>query len=103
MLCRVLVFATFALALTLFLGSATAVAGEKTHEGKVVSVKGDKLTMETKGKEHTHDVLATAKISCDGKECKLGDLKAGVLIRVTTDDTNRAIRIVASTKGKLPD
>src|SRR2546423_10926050 len=99
MLYRVLGFACAALALAVLVNGAT-IAGEKdTHEGKVVSVKGDKLTMEGKtGKEHSHEVAATAKITCDGKECKLVDLKAGTRILVTVDDNNRATRIQAFLK-----
>jgi hypothetical protein len=94
----------FALAMALFVGGAAVTAGEKTktHDGKVVSVKGQKLTMETKGKEHTHDVPLNAKITCDGKDCTLADLKTGLQVRVTTDDTNRAIRIQAFLKEAPP-
>jgi hypothetical protein len=102
MLYRVLGFACAMLALALLV-NGTAIAGEKnTHDGTVVSVKGDKLTMESKGKEHTHDVALNAKIQCDGKECKLTDLKSGTRIRVTTDDTNRATRIEAFLKTNPP-
>jgi hypothetical protein len=98
MLHRVLGFLGVALAVAVLLNGVTvATAGDKnTHEGKVVSVKGDKLTMEAKnGKEHTHDVALNAKITCDGKECKLVDLKTGTRILVTVDDTNHATRIQA--------
>lgn len=74
-------------ALALF--STTAVAAEEqgdSHEGKVVMAGGGKLTMTDKdGKnEHTHEVAADAKISLDGKECKLEDLQKGTAIKVTT-------------------
>jgi len=105
MLYRVLGFACATLVLTLLVsGSAVVNAGDKdkseknTHEGKVVSVKEGKLTMEAKGKEHSHDVAKNAKVTCDGKECKLTDLKSGVRIRVTVDDENRATRIEAFVK-----
>jgi len=79
-------------------------AAEKTHEGKVVKAADGKLTMTDKKGEnkHTHDVAANAKISCDGKACKLEDLKEGVLVRVTTDDdnNNRATKIEARTDKK---
>jgi hypothetical protein len=100
---RVFAFALVALAMTAFLSSAVALAGDKdTHDGKVVSIKGGKLTMETKGKEHSHEVTANAKITCDGKECKLSDLKAGTLIRVTVDANERATRIQAFLKETPP-
>ena len=39
------------------------------------------MTIEGKdAKEHTCDVAKDAKITCDGKECKLGDLKKGVKV-----------------------
>jgi hypothetical protein len=101
MLYRVLGFACAALALAVLVNGATVVtAGEKNaHEGKVVSVKGNQLTMEAKnGKEHSHEVTTNAKITCDGKECKLIDLKAGTRVRVTVDDANRATRIEAFLK-----
>ena len=108
MLNRVLPLACAFLALALLV-SGPAVGGEKdgdkdkTHEGKVVSVKGNKLTMETKGKEHSHEVAATAKITCDGKPCKLTDLKPGFMIRVTTENGDRVTRIEAKTKGAKDD
>jgi hypothetical protein len=82
-----------------------AVADDKdTHTGKVVSVTGNKLLMVDKdGKnEHMHMVSDTAKITCDGKDCKLADLKAGMPIRVTTKkegDKTMATKIEAQTQG----
>lgn len=73
-------------ALALF--STTAIAAEEgeSHEGKVVSAGGGKLTMTDKdGKnEHTHEVAADAKISLDGKESKLEDLQKGTSVKVST-------------------
>jgi len=117
MLYRVLAAAIAAVALGLLVSGSAVTAGDKnaakdkatdkaqageknTHEGTVVSAKEHKLVMKSKeGKEHTHDVAAAAKISCDGKECKLEDLKSGTRIRVTTNDTNQATRIEATTKS----
>ena len=63
----------------------------KTHDGLVVSVSEGKLVMTgNDGKnEHTHAVVATTKITLDGKSAKLADLKKGDSIKVTTagDDT----------------
>jgi len=57
-----------------------------THDGKVVKVDGEKLTMTDKaGKEHTHAVSKIAKVTIDGKDAKLADLKAGQDITVTVD------------------
>jgi hypothetical protein len=68
----------------------------KSHSGKVVSVAGDKLTSTcAKGQEHHHTVAKDAKVTCDGKACKLSDLKAGTAIRMTTckDDENKLTAI----------
>jgi hypothetical protein len=77
-------------------------ADENRHEGKLVKVDGNKLTMSDKeGKnEHTHTIAADAKITCDGKECKLQDLKPGVSLAVTTkkDDKTTAVLVEAKTK-----
>jgi hypothetical protein len=105
MLVRVIGIAFVALALSMLVSGSAATAGDKnTHEGKVVSVKGEKLTMEGKnGKEHTHQVADTAKITCDGKACKLTDLKTGLRIFVTIDNNDRATRIQAFLKENPPD
>jgi hypothetical protein len=103
---RVLGIAFVALALALFVNGSAVTAGDKNkniHDGKVVSIKGEKLTMEGKnGKEHTHEVVENAKITCDGKACKLTDLKAGLRILVTIDDTDRATRVQAFLKDTPP-
>ena len=87
----------------LFVFSLPLVAEDKdsAHEGKVVSAGDGKLTMtDADGKEHSHTVSAKAKISCDGKKCKLEDLKKGTKIKVTTKkgDNKVAVRIDGTTK-----
>jgi hypothetical protein len=84
-----------------------ALADEKAkdltmHEGKVVSVAAGKLVMSVDGKEHTHTVAADAKVTCDGKNCKLNDLKPGQRVRVWTakDDAKAALKIAAIDKDK---
>jgi hypothetical protein len=92
-----LVLAAFALA---FWVGAPALAEEKgnTHEGTVVKAGDGKLTMTDKeGKEHSHTVGLSAKISCDGKDCKLEDLKKGTKITVTTKD-KEVTKIEGTTK-----
>jgi Cu/Ag efflux protein CusF len=57
-----------------------------THEGKVVKAEKGKLVMTDKdNKEHTHAIGADVKITVDGKEAKLEDLKAGAKIKVTAE------------------
>jgi len=73
----------------------------KSMEGKVVNVAGDQLTMtNAEGKEHSHALAANVKITCDGRDCMAADLKAGMRIRVTTDDAapHAASRIEALDK-----
>jgi hypothetical protein len=85
---RVLALLLVAFALVLVTG-VVAVADEKvgTHEGTVVRAGDGKLVMTDKaGKnEHTHMVPADAKISCDGKDCKLDDIKKGYTVKVTVE------------------
>jgi len=86
---RVLPLSLVALALALFIraGALADNPADKadTHEGKVVSVAESKLVMTGKdGKEHSHAVTASAAVTCDGKACKLEDLKADQKIRVST-------------------
>ena len=105
MVYRALPFFVIVMALALFLGR-TGLADETkraekgdTHEGTVVSVTGDKLIMKSKAKageeaiEHTHKLADNAKVTCDGKECKLEDLKQGQKIRVTTKKGDKEIAI----------
>lgn len=94
-------FALAAVAFVVFASPALA-DDEKpgTHEGKVVKVEKDKLTMTGKdGKEHSHTIPADAKISCDGKECKLEELKAGTGIKVTTEKKGDKV-VVTKIEGK---
>ena len=67
-----------------------------THDGKVVSVAGDKLTTTcSEGNEHCHTVAKDAKVTCDGQASKAADLKAGTDVRVTChkDDKNVATAV----------
>jgi len=97
---RTLALALALLALLCFV-TAPAVAREKgdTHEGTFV--KGDAKSFTMKGKddkEHSHDLAADAKVTVDGKEGKITDLKAGTKIKVTLGTDKKATRIEASTK-----
>jgi hypothetical protein len=92
-----------AVTLVLFAGSAALADDENKdnakgnmHEGTVISVTDTKLTMKAKGEdagEHTHTLAADAKVICDGKECKLEELKPGMKVRVTTKKGDRAVAI----------
>jgi hypothetical protein len=95
-----------ALAVALFVGAAAAndKPADNTHTGLFVSVADGKLTMTDKdGKnQHSHTVAPDAKITCDGKDCKLEDLKKGFAITVTTKegDATVAVRIDATSAPK---
>ncbi len=67
-----------------------------SHDGKFVSVSGDKLVSNCNdGNQHHHTLAKDAKVTCDGKVSKLADLKAGTPIRLTTcqDDRNMVTAI----------
>ena len=72
----------------------------KDHEGIVVKAGEGKLTMTAKGeeKEHTMNVAKDAKISLDGKEAKLANLKKGYHVTVTTHGDHGVIKVVAHSK-----
>lgn len=98
---RILVVPFVALAfLTLVARPSEAGDKNKLHEGTVVKTAEGKLTMTMKGstKQHSHDVAKNAKITIDGKQAKLDDLREGMVITVTTNAQNVAIAIDASTK-----
>jgi hypothetical protein len=89
-------------ALAAFVVMPALAAADDTHTGKVVSAGDKKLVMTDNAtqKEMTHLVAADAKITCDGKACKLEDLKKGITVKVTTkkDDPTMAVAIEGSTK-----
>jgi hypothetical protein len=75
---------------------------EKSTEGTVVSVSGDKLTMTSMdGKEQDHALATNVKVTCDGQTCKAADLKAGMRIRVSigNEAPHAATRIEALDKN----
>lgn len=96
MLTRILLTLALVLAVALVLTPSLVVAADA--EGTVVKIADGKLTIEDKDKkEHTCEVAKDAKITCNGKECKLDDLKKGVKVKVTVTD-KKATKIEASTK-----
>ncbi len=96
-------FSMSALALAMFVGTASAAdkpakRDAHSHTGTVVSAGQGKLVMTGKnGKEHAHDVAATAKVMVDGKPAKLEDLKKGTMVSVTIDKDKKVTEI---TSGK---
>jgi hypothetical protein len=106
MVYRVLPLVLVVVALTLFVGLPVPAQqqGQQTHEGTVVSVTGNKLIMRMKDQkeEHTHTLAPSARITCDGRECKLTDLRPGLKIRVTTKpgDKTTAVKVEALDKNR---
>jgi type 1 fimbria pilin len=90
------------LAVICLVSAPALAADEKTVEGTVVKAGGGKLMITgTDKKPHACNVADDAKITCDGKECKLADLKKGVKVKVTVEGKGKkakATKIEASTK-----
>lgn len=75
----------------------------ESHDGKVVSVSGDKLTTTcSKGDQHCHTVAKDAKVTCDGHASKTADLKAGTTVRVTTHKDNKAVATAVDSGKHIP-
>ena len=68
---------------------------DNTHEGKFVMAEGNtKFVMADKtGNRHEHMLAQNARVMCDGKECKLSDLKKGQTIRVTTKEGDKKVAV----------
>ena len=97
---RTLSLSVAALALLLFAANPTR-AADSVHEGHIVKVAANKLTMAGKDKkEHTHDVAKEAVITLDGKKAKLEDLKPHMHAKVTMDDKHTITKIEAHSKDK---
>jgi hypothetical protein len=74
-----------------------------THDGKVVSVAGDKLTTTCgEGKQHCHTMAKDAKVTCDGKAGKAEDLKPGSHVRVTTQKDDKTIATAVESGKHIP-
>jgi hypothetical protein len=87
----------------IFLAYVATAYADKSHDGKVVSVsegtrsKEGKLVMSDKDgqNEHNHMISSSAKIMRDGKSVKLGDLRKGDAITVTTSDDGKVTALAA--------
>jgi len=74
-----------------------------THDGKVVSVVGDKLTTTcSEGKQHCHTMARDAKVTCDGKASKAADLKAGTCVHVTTSKDDKGVATAVESGKQIP-
>lgn len=91
---RMYVLSSMAVALLMVNGTAFAAdeAKNATHEGKLVSITGNKLVMASQDKqEHTHTLSTDAKLTLDGKVVQAAELKPGTRIRVTTTDADKSM------------
>jgi hypothetical protein len=78
-------------------------ATAKTHEGKVVSMVGDKLTTTcNEGKQHCHTVGKDANVTCDGTASKAEDLKAGTHVRVTPHKDDKTVATAVESGKHIP-
>jgi len=88
---------------------AVTIADDKangdTHDGKIVRIDKDELTMtDLAGKEHQHKLNKDVKLRLDNKDVTLADItdfKAGMKVRVTTKkgDAKTVVKIEALSKG----
>jgi hypothetical protein len=99
---------SLALAAMFVLAVGVVVAADKDakSDSKVVgtiTVAGDgKITVTDKdGKDHAMTVAKDAKISCDGKDCKLEDLKKGATVTVGLNPDHKDV--AASIEAKSAD
>ena len=103
MLGKMKMFGFGLITLVLFVG--VSVWAASPHQGKVVGVSNGKLTMTsmTGDNQHSHDVAADAKITCEGEPCKLESLGAGDVITVTVDqkDGKSVVTEIQKTKGGM--
>ena len=100
-------FGLATLALGMLVGGQPLAAEDSkatTHDGKVVSISGDKLVMTSvEGKEHFHTLARDVKLTLDGKACEAAHLKAGTRIRVTTAGADKQLATEVEGLDKHPD
>ena len=75
----------------------------KTHDGKVVSVTGDKLTTTcSEVKQHCHTTAKDVKVTCNGRVSKAGALKAGTHVRVATHKDDKTVATAVDSGKHIP-
>jgi hypothetical protein len=97
---------TAALAVVVFVSAAfasAAKAADSTVVGTIAKVSSTDNTItvtDKDGKDHALTMAKDAKITCDGKDCKLADLAKGTAVTVTlnANDKTTAQQIDAKTK-----
>lgn len=86
-------------------GQAGENSKEMTHEGQLVVITGNRLTMMLKdGKQRAFQLMGDARLTLDGKASRATDLKPGIMLRVTTPTTEQgaAIRVEGQSKSPNP-
>jgi hypothetical protein len=83
MLPRALSLSLLVLIVSLFLTAPALADKEQTHECVVVKAGDGKITVSKGEKEHSAPVAGDAKITLDGKDCKLEDLKKDYKVKLT--------------------
>jgi hypothetical protein len=102
MVFRISGLAILAMALVSVAGMQLRAADDMVHEATVVKAGDGKISLTFKGdkKKHTHDVAKDAKITLDGKDAKLEELKEGATVKATMDDKFVVHKIEAKSKDK---
>jgi hypothetical protein len=102
MLSRIPSLVIVAMALLALAGPPLLAAEDKVHEATVVKAGDGKITLTFKGdtQKHTHDVAKDAKITLDGKDAKLQELKEGFPVQLTMNDKFVITKIEAKSKDK---
>jgi hypothetical protein len=76
---------------------------EPEHEGKVVSIAGNKFTtLSGNGRRHHFTVAKDAHVTCDGHASKAADLKVGTQVRVTTHKEDKSIATAIDSGKHIP-
>jgi hypothetical protein len=102
MLSRIPFLAVVAVALVALPGLLLQAADDKVHEATVVKAGDGQITLTFKGdtQKHTHDVAKDAKITLDGKDAKLQELKEGFPVKLIMNDKFVITKIEAKSKDK---
>lgn len=75
----------------------------RMHEGTVVSAAAGKLVMtDAAGKQHTHSISESTKITVNGKQGKLTDLQMSMKILVTMEANGDVLSVATIDTHKLP-
>jgi hypothetical protein len=102
MLCRIPCLLIVTVTLLALAGQSLYAVEDKVHEATVVKAGDGKITLTFKGdtQKHVHDVAKDAKITLDGKDAKLQELKEGFPVKLIMNDKFVVTKIEAKSKDK---